>query len=82
MFALPAGFALGYGILNVVKTAFSGDNFVLDAVILPASFACAGGAVIAMAVLIACYSMSLVRINVIVIRKNIVITPITKRLSM
>jgi len=57
MFALPAGFALGYGILNVVKTAFSGDNFVLDAVILPASFACAGGAVIAMAVLIACYSM-------------------------
>jgi len=50
--ALPAGFALGSWVLNVVKTAFAGDNFVMFAAIYPESYACAGMIVIGMSVII------------------------------
>ncbi|MPM46285.1 hypothetical protein SDC9_92983 [bioreactor metagenome] len=56
LLALPAGFALGRGLLNVVKTAFSGDNFVLSAAIYPQSYAYAGVIVAGMAALIAALS--------------------------
>lgn len=46
--ALPAGFALGYGILCAVKPAFSGDNFVLSTAIYPESYVYAGVTVIMM----------------------------------
>lgn len=49
--ALPAGFALGYGILNAVRPAFSGDNFVLSAAIFPESYVYAGVIVIMMSAL-------------------------------
>jgi putative ABC transport system permease protein len=54
--ALAAGFALGYVILNAVKTAFSGDSFVLSAAIFPESYAIAGAAVLVMAGFIALLS--------------------------
>ncbi|MGE5614704.1 MAG: ABC transporter permease [Bacillota bacterium] len=54
--ALPVGFALGYGILNIVKTAFSGDNFVLSSAIYPESYAYAGVIVIMMSAVIAVIS--------------------------
>jgi len=50
--ALPAGFALGSWVLNVVKTAFAGDNFVMFAAIYPESYAYAGMIVIGMSVII------------------------------
>jgi len=46
--ALPAGFALGCGILSIVKPAFSDNNFVLSAAIYPESYANAGVLVIIM----------------------------------
>lgn len=54
--ALAAGFALGYVILNAVKTAFSGDSFVLSAAIYPESYAIAGVTVVLMAGFIALFS--------------------------
>lgn len=64
--ALPAGFVLGYGILNVVKTAFSGDSFVLSAAIYPESYVYAGIIVIVMAGLIALVSrFRIVRLDIV-----------------
>lgn len=64
--AIPFGFALGYGILNVVKTAFSSDNFVLSAAIYNESYAYAGIAVILMSALVAVVSGFYVnRLNIV-----------------
>lgn len=49
LLAIPAGFLLGYGILNVVEPAFSGDNFVLSAAIFSRSYLVAGIMVAVMA---------------------------------
>ncbi len=64
--AQPTGFLLGYGILCVVKTAFSGDNFVLSAAIYPESYVYAGTIVIMMAGLIAVISrMRIIKLDIV-----------------
>lgn len=66
LLALPTGFLLGYGILNVVKTAFSGDNFVLSATIYTESYIYAGFIVIIMAVFIAIISrLRIVKLDIV-----------------
>jgi len=56
--ALPAGFELGYGILRAVKTAFSGDSFVLSIAIYSESYVYAAIIVIMMSALNAVISCS------------------------
>ncbi len=53
LLGIPIGFLAGWGILNLVKRAFSGDNFVISAMIYPGSYLIAGIMVVAMAVLMA-----------------------------
>lgn len=54
--ALPLGFITGYGILNVVKSEFSSDSFVLFAAIYPRSYLCAGIMVVTMTAFVALIS--------------------------
>lgn len=49
LIAIPAGFLSGYGILNVVKAEFSGDNFVIATAIFSQSYLFAGAMVAVMA---------------------------------
>ncbi len=64
--ALPAGFILGGVILSAVKTAFSGDNFVLASAIYPRSYVYAGAAVAAMAAFLALLSSRRIgRLNIV-----------------
>jgi putative ABC transport system permease protein len=55
--AIPSGLLLGYGILNIVKGAFSSDNFVLMAAIYRQSYVLSGTIVVVMVAFIALISM-------------------------
>lgn len=49
LLAIPIGYLAGYGILNIVKTEFSGDNFVISTAIFSQSYLLAGAMVVIMA---------------------------------
>ncbi len=51
--AIPFGFLLGNGILNMVKTEFSGDNFVISTAIFVQSYFFSGIIVVFMAIIMA-----------------------------
>ncbi len=56
LLAIPAGFLLGHGILGIVKTEFSGSNFVILTAIYPQSYVYAGAMAAAMAAFMALVS--------------------------
>ncbi len=53
LLAIPSGFFLGYELLNMVKTEFSGDNFVISTAIFAQSYFFSGIIVVFMALIMA-----------------------------